>query len=396
MINKLGAEVTNDEVRGAVFGMNPWKAPGLDGFPAGFYQNSWDTVGGVVCDFVREVWREPSRVAMVNQTDICLIPKGGAARAMSPFQTGFVLGRNIHENIVVANEMVHSMHMINVIMHSVTSVETNVKWHGARADYFRPQRGIRQGDPISPYIFVLCMYKLSHLITQAVEEGRWKTLRAGRNGPMVSHLMFADDLLLFGEANDRQMTCVIESLNEFCRMSGQEISHSKTSILFSKNVHRDTRHNLVRMSGFRETEQLGKYLGVPLTGRAPKREDFQYIIDQVNDKLASWKAQLLSFAGRVTLAKSVIEAIPIYPMMTNRIPKGCLEEIQKLQRKFIWGERDDARRYHAVNWDEVTKPKCLGGLGLRHLHTMNQACILKLGWKLASGDNDLWCEVMRG
>ncbi|MCI19046.1 putative ribonuclease H protein, partial [Trifolium medium] len=63
------------------------------------------------------------------------------------------------------------------------------------------------------------------------------------------------------------------------------------------------------MSGFRETDQLGKYLGVPLTGRAPRREDFQYIIDQVQNKLASWKAHLLSFAGRVTLAKSVMEAI---------------------------------------------------------------------------------------
>jgi hypothetical protein len=68
---------------------------------------------------------------------------------------------------------------INVILHSITSVETNVKWQGARAEYFRPQRGIRQGDPISPYLFVLCMDKLSHLISLAVEEGIWKTLRAG-------------------------------------------------------------------------------------------------------------------------------------------------------------------------------------------------------------------------
>jgi hypothetical protein len=135
--------------------------------------------------------------------------------------------------------------MINVIMHSITSVETNVKWHGARAEYFRPQRGIRQGDPISPYLFVLCMDKLSHLICHAVEEGIWKTLRAGRNGPLVSHLMFADDLLLFGEATDEQMQGLMEILTNFCKMSGQEISKEKTSILFSKNVNRDTRNRLV-------------------------------------------------------------------------------------------------------------------------------------------------------
>jgi hypothetical protein len=127
-----------------------------------------------------------------------------------PFQTGFVPGRNIHDNIIVAKEMIHSMHkmkgkkgafaikvdlakaydklswefiwrilneiklpnkMVNLIMHDVTSVETNVKWNGARTEFFRPQRGIRQGDPMSPYIFVLCMDKLSHLIIHAVNRG---------------------------------------------------------------------------------------------------------------------------------------------------------------------------------------------------------------------------------
>jgi hypothetical protein len=242
-IDGLGAEFTDNEIKSAVYDMNPWKAPGPDGFPAGFYQYSWDIVGASVCDFVKNVWRSPSDIAMVNQTDICLIPKVDQPelisqfrpislcntiykivskvivtrlkivipKLVSPFQTGFVPGRNIHENIIVAKEMVHTMHrskgrkgyfaikvdlskaydklswefvwrvlveiklpdkLINIIMHSITSVETNVKWHGARADYFRPQRGIRQGDPLSPYLFVLCMDKLSHLISHAVEDGR--------------------------------------------------------------------------------------------------------------------------------------------------------------------------------------------------------------------------------
>jgi hypothetical protein len=153
---------------------------------------------------------------------------------------------------------------------------------------------------------------------------------------------------------------------------------------------------LIQASGFRETTQLGKYLGVPVTGRAPRRADYQYIIDEVSSKLTNWKANQLSFAGRVTLAKSVMEAIPIYPMMTNCIPEGCLEEIQRLQRNFIWGDTDDVRKYHAVGWEVVTTPKCYGGLGLRRLDEMNKACILKLGWKLKIGTSDLWCEVLRG
>jgi hypothetical protein len=123
--------------------------------------------------------------------------------------------------------------VINLIMHMVTSVETIVKWNGARADYFRPQRGIRQGDPISPYLFVMCIDKLSHLISHAVDTGDWKAIRAGRGGPIVSHLMFADDLL-FGEATEDQINCVMKVLKFFSNMSGQEVSQEKTSIFFSK------------------------------------------------------------------------------------------------------------------------------------------------------------------
>jgi hypothetical protein len=267
--------------------------------------------------------------------------------------------------------------MVNVIMHAITSMETNVKWNGARAEYFRPQRGIRQGDPISPYLFVLCMDKLSHLIMHAVNVGDWRGIKAGRNGPMVSHLMFADDLLLFGEASEKQMKCVMDILNKFCSLSGQEVSHEKTSILFSKNVNRGLKDRLLHLSGFRETYDLGKYLGVPLIGRAPKRADYQYLIDQVSNKLSIWKARQLSFAGRVTLAKSVLEAVPIYPMMTSKIPKSCLDDIQKIQRQFIWGETENVRKFHAVRWSCVTMPKELGGLGMSRLDEMNKACLLK-------------------
>jgi hypothetical protein len=203
--------------------------------------------------------------------------------------------------------------------------------------------------------------------------------------------MFADDLLLFGEASENQMNCVMQILDTFCKLSGQEVSQAKTSILFSRNVSRSMRVKLLHMSGFRETCDLGKYLGVPLTGRAPKRTDYQYLIDQVSNKLAAWKARHLSFAGRVTLAKSVLEAVPIYPMMSSKIPKACLDEIQKIQRNFIWGDGENVRKFHAVRWSLVTTLKQMGGLGLRKLDVMNQACLLKLGWKLINGCNDFWC-----
>jgi hypothetical protein len=175
-------------------------------------------------------------------------------------------------------------------------------------------------------------------------------------------------------------------------MSGQEVSHDKTSVLFSRNVTRGVKTKLLNISGFREASSFGKYLGVPLHGRAPKKADFQYLLDQVSAKLSMWKATHLSFVGRVTLAKSVIEAVPIYPMMSTPIPKACLDQIQKMQRNFIWGDTEQKRRFHAVGWDKVTVPKCMGGLGLRNLNIMNLACLGKLEGKINSDSNDLWCN----
>ncbi|CAJ2653650.1 unnamed protein product [Trifolium pratense] len=91
-----------------------------------------------------------------------------------------------------------------------------------------------------------------------------------------------------------------------------------------------------------------------------------------------------------------MEAIPIYPMMTTSIPLSVVKEAQRLQRGFIWGETSEGRKYHAVSWEIATKPKSLGGLGLRRLDVMNRACLMKLGWDLSRGSNGMWCAVLRG
>jgi hypothetical protein len=287
-------------------------------------------------------------------------------------------------------------HLINIIMQCVRTVTTNVMWNGKRSTFFQPERGLRQGDPMSPYLFVLCMDKLSHLIAKEVDNREWIAMRAGREGPHVSHLMFADDLLLFGKATEKQMECTMRTLNNFSKMPGQVVSLEKTMIYFSKNVDAHTRRKLVRQSGFQETSNIGKYLGVPLIGRAPKKKDFQHLIDKVKNKLSGWKSSHLSFAGRVTLSKSVIQAIPVYSMMTTLIPKSCLLEIQKLQRGFIWGDEDHKRKLHSVRWSTLTNPKEHGGLAIRDMGRMNLACIMKLGWSIKMQEENLWCQVLRG
>lgn len=124
-------------------------------------------------------------------------------------------------------------------------------------------------------------------------------------------------------------------------MSGQVENLEKTSLFFSKTVDARTRKILTRNSGFTAAHPLRKYLRVPLIGRAPKRNDFNYLVDKVNNKLSRWKSKHLSFIGRVTFSKSVIEAIPIYIMKTNLILRCFIKHIQRIQRRFIWGDTNE-------------------------------------------------------
>lgn len=104
-----------------------------------------------------------------------------------------------------------------------------------------------------------------------------------------------------------------------------------------------------------------------------------------------WKRINLSLVGRLTLAKSVIETIHLYPMMTTKLPKSCVEDIHRLQRKFVWGDTDENRKLHAILWDTVTMPKQLGGMGFRDLNLLNRVCLMKLGWSMYNNASDLWC-----
>ena len=186
---------------------------------------------------------------------------------IGPQQTNFVPGRHIIDNIVIAQEVIHSMRkktgkkgfmaikvdlekaydrlnwdfihntlqetglpndMIQIIMKCITSVTMKVLWNGEVSDEFVPSRGIRQGDPLSPYIFVLCVERLSHGINNAVTVGDWLPIRMARRGTPLTHLFFADDLLLIVEANINQAEAINMVLDTFCQSSKAKVSKEKS------------------------------------------------------------------------------------------------------------------------------------------------------------------------
>ncbi|KAK7282263.1 hypothetical protein RIF29_10909 [Crotalaria pallida] len=354
-------------------------------------------------------------------------------RVISHTQSSFVPGRQGIDNVVILKEVVHSIknlkgrkgfmvikldlekaydrlrwdfiqetlylvglnpNLINIIMHCISSSSMCVNWQGDFSSVFYPARGIRQGDPLSPYIFVLCMDKLFHLIQDSIDSSDWKPLAMGRGGPKISQLFFTDDIILVAEASLEQASVVSNILQKFCATSGQNVSFHKSSVFFSKNVSSDRAEEISNILNIPMAHDLGKYLGIPIIHNKEAISSYSFIVEKVRKKLNNWKMNMLSFAGRITLAQSCIMSLPCYVMQACVIPASICQEVEKICRGFIWGSTNERRKCHLVSWEVICSPKEKGGLGFRNLKSVNEAYMMKLAWNMISNPNALWSKVL--
>ena len=198
-----------------------------------------------------------------------------------------------------------------------------------------------------------------------------------RGGLGISHLLFADDILLFSEAKVKQMRVIMKVLKDFEEVSGLAVNMDKSKAIVSKNVNRRKREKLASVSSIALVGNLGKYLGVPLVQGRVKKEDFNFLIDKLKVRLSGWKAKLLNRAGRVTLACSVLIAMPVYNMQTTWVPQQVCDDIDRIIRSFVWHHGSN-RGMNLVQWDVVTKRRMARGLGIRQARLSNVAFLGKL------------------
>lgn len=161
--------------------------------------------------------------------------------------------------------------MTNIIMRCISSYRMRITWNEEATEEFSISRGICQGRPLSPYLFVLCMDRLAHTIDYAISLKKWKHIKLNKRGLCLSHLFFIDDLILFAEADLEQVRVIQTCLNLFCSSPGEKVNKDKTHLYCSHNVHPNVVTELSRESGFSMVPDLGKYLGIPLHHRAVNR-----------------------------------------------------------------------------------------------------------------------------
>ncbi|XP_070677505.1 uncharacterized protein [Malus domestica] len=302
------------------------------------------------------------------------------ANIISSSQHAFVEGRQIHDSIGIAHEMFHllkgrkaktkyelglkidmqkaydrvewdfldatmgKMGFCNrwqqLIMGCVSSVQFAILLNGQPGKRFAPSRGLRQGDPLSPFLFLLVGEVFSRLIQKAVHDKLLDGVQLGASGPIISHILFADDTLLFLKADGKNCRNLVDLIKLYCDASGQLVNFQKSSVYFGANIPRRVSAELANILRVQVVLDPGAYMGVPAIWGRSKKMGLTYIKEKIMSK-------------------------------------------------------GDKRKTHWVSKEVLGLPKDLGGLGFRNFSDFNDALLAKQCWRLLSDPSSLWASVMK-
>lgn len=451
------------EIKEVLFSIPSGKSPGPDGFPSDFFKICWDLVGNDICAAIQHFFQTGHLLKEWNATAISLIPKKDnpscvsdyrpisccgtlykviskiLANRISPYmskiisksQSGFIGGRLIGENVLVAQEIIRGYNrkgvsprmalkvdihkaydmisweyiekaliavgfpnrIIGWIMQLVTTPSYTIKINGSFEGFFRGTRGLRQGDPLSPFLFVIGMEGLSGLLRRAANNNliNW---HPGCKSIFLNHLAFADDLFVFARGDLHSANHIRNILNEFHGVSGLQMSTSKSEVFLGGCGYGLKRCILAALE-CREGSLPVRYLGLPLSHRGLSERDCWPLIEKIKSKLFKWSNLSLSFAGRLELIKSVLYGIVNYWIAVHVLPVKVIKKVEGIMARFLWKGRDEVRIKHRVKWSLCCLPKEEGGLGLRRIEDLCKVTSIKLIWRYLENKNSIWHDWVR-
>jgi hypothetical protein len=277
---------------------------------------------------------------------------------------------------------------ITLVMSCVSTVSYSILFYGSPSRQFFPTREIRQGDPLSPYLFLLVVEGLSSLVSRVVEDGRISGVHTSAKGLKLSHLFFVDDSLLFCQENFQKWSNLMQVMLVYEQASGQKLNSGKTSIYFRKNTRGAFKNFITNSTGISSIRGFKKYLGLPTMVGHSKTTTFAGILGRVQKKLDGLKERFLSQAGKEVLIKAVVQAIPTKT-------KILCKRLNSLISKFWWGHKHNTTKAAWLRWDYMGKPNSSGGMGFRDLEVFNLALLAKQGWRLVQQPDSLVARVLQ-
>jgi hypothetical protein len=177
------------------------------------------------------------------------------------------------------------MNLVNTIMRCVRSVSLSILINGVPTPVFKPRRGIRQGDPLSPYLFILCADVLSGLINKYHDQNKLHGISIAKSAPILSHLFFANDSMVFCRANKTEAKHLMDIFTNYQKISGPKINLHKSEMVFNPNLAPHIQSEFQQFMPIKITNNINKYLGLPTQVGRSKNQIFNFIIERVRKKL---------------------------------------------------------------------------------------------------------------
>jgi hypothetical protein len=460
-LSELDAPFSLEELKTAVFDTPSDKAPGPDGFSAGFFKTSYNVVKDDLLRALNKFYdlNDPSFTCL-NTAFYVLLPKNEAPNMMShyrpislihvfaklvskilsarlqprmnelisPCQSAFISGRSIQDNFLYVQNLAKHYHQAKTpalllkldiakafdtvswtyILDMLQARGFPVRWrnwialllrtassrvliNGALGRTIEHHRGLRQGDSLSPFLFDLAMEPLHRLLDLAFDSGILSKLRGTKCTFRAS--LYADDVALFINPTIQDIQGLRDILSGFGCATGLLTNMAKSSITPISCAGIDT-DALAQSIGIPVKHFPCMYLGMPLSVWKLAKADWQALLDKVDKYLATWKARMMSKAGRLEMLNSVLSSLPVYLMTINDMPAWVRKEFDRRRRAWLWaGDTTCSGGKCRVSWKQVCRPKDLGGLGVHCIKAFGSALRLRWMWQKWKNPNKPWAHM---
>ena len=236
----------------------------------------------------------------------------------------------------VLSSMNFSGTWINQIVECITSAQYAILLNGSPTQPFHPSKGLRQGDPISLYMFLFYTNILSIALTQAKTHKKIKGITIGRRGVSFTHLLFADDSIFLFQNDKHSILNLKDIILWYRSISGQCINFAKFDLFCSSNIPTNIQKSLAKNLQVNLVQIPSKYLGTNFKLRRRRVIYFQDLVDKVQAKLQGWKVRIQSQEGRTTLIALVLQSIPLYTFSCFKVPETICNKLDTTIRAFWW------------------------------------------------------------
>lgn len=277
---------------------------------------------------------------------------------------------------------------IRLVINHLSATRVSVLINGQPSPAFRPFIGVKQGDPLSPLLFILSSEGFSRGIKSLSAAGQLQSFRLGRIPLTITHLAYADDLLVFLKGTRRNLIHFRTFLTQYERASGQKVNYHKSNFIPSASVTVSQQRSFKAILDMRLSSLPFRYLGSYLHKGINRALYCTSLLQHIDGRLQGWHTRLLSYSGRLVLLKSVIAALPLHVLAAGGLPKSVIHIINRKMASFFWGDRR-----HWVSWSRITQPYDEGGLGLREITQLQRAYHCRIWWAYHKKDT-LWSTYM--